>query len=121
MREAAVVIQMTWQGAPADAVLYGDEAGQVGFTDPDNRRTYPWDRMDQELIRFYKEMIAVQWNFSQLLAMESLKFCAMIAMCFLMDGLIRRSSDCDNAHNQNERCMEIPCWLTGSTGVRWHG
>ena len=38
MREA-VVVQMTWPGAPA--VYYGDEAGVCGFTDPDNRRTYP--------------------------------------------------------------------------------
>ena len=55
LREA-VVIQMTWPGAPT--LYYGDEAGQVGFTDPDNRRTYPWGQEDQELIRFYKEMIA---------------------------------------------------------------
>ena len=39
MKEA-VVFQMTWPGAPT--LYYGDEAGQVGFTDPDNRRTYPW-------------------------------------------------------------------------------
>ena len=39
MREA-VVMQMTWPGAPT--VYYGDEAGVCGFTDPDNRRTYPW-------------------------------------------------------------------------------
>ena len=31
LREA-VVIQMTWPGAPT--LYYGDEAGQVGFTDP---------------------------------------------------------------------------------------
>ena len=36
----AVVIQMTWPGAPT--IYYGDEAGLCGFTDPDNRRTYPW-------------------------------------------------------------------------------
>ena len=39
MREA-VVMQMTWVGAPT--IYYGDEAGVCGFTDPDNRRTYPW-------------------------------------------------------------------------------
>ena len=36
----AVVMQMTWPGAPT--IYYGDEAGLCGFTDPDNRRTYPW-------------------------------------------------------------------------------
>ncbi|MDR2546804.1 MAG: glycoside hydrolase family 13 protein [Lachnospiraceae bacterium] len=59
MREA-VVIQMTWPGAPT--IYYGDEAGLCGFTDPDNRRTYPWGNEDfvmitlhQELIRIHKE------------------------------------------------------------------
>lgn len=31
----AVVVQMTWPGAPT--IYYGDEAGLCGFTDPDNR------------------------------------------------------------------------------------
>lgn len=56
MREA-VMMQMTWIGAPT--IYYGDEAGVVGFTDPDNRRTYPWGKEDQELIAFHKEAIRV--------------------------------------------------------------
>ncbi len=56
MREA-VTIQMTWPGAPT--IYYGDEAGVCGFTDPDNRRTYPWGHEDTELIRFHKEMIRI--------------------------------------------------------------
>ena len=56
MREA-VAIQMTWVGAPT--IYYGDEAGVCGFTDPDNRRTYPWGKEDQELLGFHKEMIRI--------------------------------------------------------------
>ena len=56
MREA-IGIQMTWPGAPT--VYYGDEAGVCGFTDPDNRRTYPWGNEDRELLSFYKKMIAI--------------------------------------------------------------
>ena len=56
MREA-VVMQMTWIGAPT--VYYGDEAGVVGFTDPDNRRTYPWGKENKELIKFHKEAIRI--------------------------------------------------------------
>lgn len=56
LREAVVML-MTWPGAPT--LYYGDEAGQYGFTDPDNRRTYPWDNPDQELIQFHKEMISI--------------------------------------------------------------
>ena len=54
LREA-VVIQMTFVGAPT--LYYGDEAGVVGFTDPDNRRTYPWGREDKDLLDFYKKAI----------------------------------------------------------------
>ena len=56
MREA-VVMQMTWVGAPT--VYYGDEAGVCGFTDPDNRRTYPWGNENQELIEFHRDIIRI--------------------------------------------------------------
>ena len=56
MREA-VVMQMTWPGAPT--IYYGDEAGLCGWTDPDNRRGYPWGREDQELIQFHRDIIKV--------------------------------------------------------------
>ncbi len=56
LREA-VVMQMTWPGAPT--IYYGDEAGLCGFTDPDNRRTYPWGREDHNLIAFHKEAIRI--------------------------------------------------------------
>ncbi|MBR0381755.1 MAG: glycoside hydrolase family 13 protein [Eubacterium sp.] len=52
-----VIIQMTWPGAPT--IYYGDEAGLTGWTDPDNRRTYPWGREDQSLIRFHRQMIRI--------------------------------------------------------------
>lgn len=56
MREAAAV-QFTWPGAPT--IYYGDEAGLCGFTDPDDRRTYPWGREDQDLIRYHRELIRI--------------------------------------------------------------
>lgn len=63
LREA-VAIQMTWPGAPT--VYYGDEAGLCGFTDPDNRRTYPWGREDQELIAYHREMIRIHKSHQEL-------------------------------------------------------
>ena len=70
MREA-IGIQMTWPGAPT--VYYGDEAGVCGFTDPDNRRTYPWGNEDRELLGFYKKMIAIHKKY-RILRRGSLKF-----------------------------------------------
>ena len=61
---AAVIIQMTWLGAPT--VYYGDEAGVRGWTDPDNRRTYPWGKEDHELILFHKEAIRIHKDYDAL-------------------------------------------------------
>ena len=51
-------MQMTWPGAPT--VYYADEAGQVGWTDPDNRRTYPWGHEDQGLIALHRSLAALR-------------------------------------------------------------
>lgn len=56
-REAALV-QMTWPGAPA--LYYGDEAGLTGWTDPDNRRAYPWGREDRALIDYHRMLIRLR-------------------------------------------------------------
>ena len=60
----AVVFQMTWPGAPT--IYYGDEAGVCGWTDPDNRRTYPWGHEDKELIQFHKDMIRIHKSYEAL-------------------------------------------------------
>ena len=70
MREA-VLLQMTWPGAPT--LYYGDEAGLTGFTDPDNRRTYPWGREDREMLAFHKKAIAMRRN-RPVLKTGSIKF-----------------------------------------------
>ncbi len=57
LREA-VVVQMTWPGAPT--IYYGDEAGLVGWTDPDCRRTYPWGREDAGLIELHRELARIR-------------------------------------------------------------
>ncbi len=63
MREA-VMIQMTWPGAPC--VYYGDEAGVCGWTDPDDRRTYPWGHEDMEMLSFHREMIRIHRSYPAL-------------------------------------------------------
>ncbi len=56
-----VMIQMTWPGAPT--IYYGDEAGVCGWTDPDNRRTYPWGHEDHELIEYHKALIRIHKSY----------------------------------------------------------
>ena len=56
-----VVMQMTLPGAPT--VYYGDEVGLCGWTDPDNRRTFPWGRENFEIQEFYREAISIHKRF----------------------------------------------------------
>lgn len=61
---AGVIIQMTWPGAPT--IYYGDEVGVCGWTDPDNRRTYPWGNEDMSLLRFHREIIRLHKSYDAL-------------------------------------------------------
>ena len=110
LREAAV-IQMTWPGAPT--LYYGDEAGVCGFTDPDSRRTYPWGREDQELIRFYKEIIHLHRRYS-VLAKGSLK-ALLQDYNILAYGRFDRTTRIVVAVNNRSEAAEvaIPVWETG--------
>lgn len=110
MREA-VVIQMTWIGAPT--IYYGDEAGVCGWTDPDSRRTYPWGSEDKELIRLHKEMIAIHKSY-QALKTGSLKF------LYGRHGVIGYGRFNDEEqfvilvnNNSEEVNVEVPVWEIG--------
>ncbi|MEF9991826.1 MAG: glycoside hydrolase family 13 protein [Peptostreptococcaceae bacterium] len=67
----AVAMQMTFEGVPY--VYYGDEAGLLGETDPDNRRTYPWKNEDKDILNFYKKIIKDR-NQSKVLVTGNTKF-----------------------------------------------
>jgi len=48
----AVALQYFLPGVPS--VYYGDEVGLQGFEDPINRRPFPWDGIDKEILDHYK-------------------------------------------------------------------
>ncbi|MBP2641902.1 MAG: malQ: 4-alpha-glucanotransferase [Firmicutes bacterium] len=56
--------QMTFPGAPC--IYYGDEAGLEGYSDPLNRRTYPWGTEKKELRSWYEKLIALRNNYPML-------------------------------------------------------
>ncbi len=110
LREA-VVVQMTWPGAPT--IYYGDEAGVCGFTDPDNRRTYPWGNEDHELINFHKEIIKVHKSNKEILTGSLMNLGAdynYIAYARMLAGeqiivLVN--------NNYNEITKEVSVWEAG--------
>lgn len=110
MREA-VAIQMTWPGAPT--VYYGDEAGVCGFTDPDNRRTYPWGQEDWQMIDFHKIMIGIHKKYD-VLKRGSVGFLwnAYQGLCFGRFSLDEQIIVIINNLSE-DRNVEIELWQTG--------
>ena len=110
MREA-VLVQMTWPGAPT--IYYGDEAGVCGFTDPDNRRTYPWGKEDKELIQFHKDMIQVHKSCKEFLT-GSLKH---VISDYNVIGYGRFNKDAQSLivvnNNDSDMVKEISVWELG--------
>ena len=110
MKEA-VIMQMTWPGAPT--IYYGDEAGLCGWTDPDNRRTYPWGREDMELIEFHRDAIRIHKNN---IALRKGSFKALLGEYnviaygrFLNDNILAVAIN----NNDAEREIHIPVWQLG--------
>lgn len=111
MREA-IIMQMTWPGAPC--LYYGDEAGVCGWTDPDNRRTYPWGKEDKSLLYFYKQMIGLHKVYN-VLKTGSIKFLAG-EFGIVAYGRFNRSERMVVIVNNSDmaRNIDIPVWEIGS-------
>ncbi|MCL2839136.1 MAG: glycoside hydrolase family 13 protein [Defluviitaleaceae bacterium] len=107
----AVVFQMTWPGAPT--VYYGDEAGLHGWTDPDNRRTFPWGNEDPVLMDLHKILIAMRQELP-VLRKGSVEFLWM-NQGFISFGRWDDKQKVVVAINNNLRPMEVvlPVWKIG--------
>lgn len=53
-----VVIQFALPGVPL--LYYGDEAGLKGGKEPDNRKSFPWENENKELVEFYRRIIDIR-------------------------------------------------------------
>lgn len=108
----AVVMQMTWPGAPT--IYYGDEAGLCGFTDPDNRRTYPWGREDQELIAFHRDMIRLRRENDELRTGSIMQMEGDYN--FLAYGRFHRRGQCLILINNNDHPItrKLMVWVLGT-------
>ncbi len=58
------LLQMTFPGVPC--IYYGDEAGLEGYSDPLNRRTYPWGQENQDLLAWYRKIIGIRHQYDAL-------------------------------------------------------
>lgn len=109
----AVMVQMTWPGAPT--IYYGDETGVCGWTDPDNRRTYPWGNEDFELIEFHRYMIHLHKTIP---ALKKGSVKELLADRQLISyGRVCGDSKCVIVVNNRstDRIVRIPAWQIGIT------
>jgi glycosidase len=58
LMKCAMTLQFFLPGIPC--VYYGDEAGQEGYKDPFNRRTYPWGYENFDLVDFTAELAKIR-------------------------------------------------------------
>lgn len=107
----AVVMQMTLPGAPT--VYYGDEAGVCGWTDPDNRRTYPWGNEDQGLIDFHRAVIKMHKDYE---VFKTGSYKQLVSEYNLI--VYGRFNKNDAAiiiinNSEDERRVKVPAWELG--------
>ena len=108
---AAVLLQFTWPGCPT--IYYGDEAGLVGFTDPDNRRTYPWGEEDTELIDLHRALIRIHRENRELRTGSVMRLVSDYA--YLSYARVTLNAVSIVAINNNDHPMEkaMSVWETG--------
>ena len=108
---AAVIIQMTWLGAPT--IYYGDETGLCGWTDPDSRRTYPWDNQDLEMIEFHKYLGGIHKR-NKALRTGSLKFLGYDYGIIMYGRFLDENRVAVAVNNQDHEVeLDIPVWELG--------
>jgi len=107
----AIVFQMTWPGAPT--LYYGDEAGLCGWTDPDNRRVYPWGNEDKLLMNVHKALIKMRKELP-VLKTGSTEF-LWLNHGFVSFGRFDDKQKVIVAINNNNKPMEVmlPVWKSG--------
>ncbi|MBQ7266353.1 MAG: glycoside hydrolase family 13 protein [Firmicutes bacterium] len=107
MREA-ITYQMTWPGAPT--IYYGDEAGMTGWTDPDNRRTYPWGRENWDIKEYYRLLIKIHKQYD-VFKYGSTDYLYMNygIICFGRWTTDQRAIVVLN-NNEEEKYVNVPAW-----------
>ncbi|MCP5455734.1 MAG: glycoside hydrolase family 13 protein [Thermotogae bacterium] len=108
-----LIMMFTLPGSPG--FYYGDEIGLTGWTDPDNRRPYPWDKyndINKELLSFSKSLVDI-YKHHKVMRKSSFMF-------LNWDGGYVSYALWDNEekivviHNREEssKQVKIPLWLT---------
>jgi len=109
-REGAIM-QFTLPGCPT--IYYGDETGVTGWSDPDNRRPFPWGQENWDLIYFHKELIRIHEEYACLKTGSYYPLLADTGLVvygrFSMDSAVIVIIN----HDEKERSIQVPVWELG--------
>ena len=64
MEMLASFLQFVLPGCPC--IYYGDEAGLQGYDDPLNRRYFPWDNINSDILSHYRELAKLKNTYEPL-------------------------------------------------------
>ncbi|GAD88517.1 maltodextrin glucosidase [Vibrio halioticoli NBRC 102217] len=111
MRQAALFL-MAYIGVPC--LYYGTEVGLEGENDPDNRRCFPWERVESsQWVPFFKQMLALRHQYKalqsgDLLFFESRDEQIAFARCYGEERLLAVFNTGDKTGE-----IRVPVWQLG--------
>ncbi len=88
--------------------------GVAGWTDPDNRRTYPWGKEDIDLLEFHKAVIKIHKQYSAL--KNRFSYVLYLGYGLLSYGRFDKKNKIVVALNNTEeekKQIQIPVWQMG--------
>lgn len=111
----ALCLLFCWVGVPC--LYYGTEVKLEGGHDPDNRRTFPWSRLEteQEMLDFIKQLTALRQR-SQALQQGSLHWLYAKGKAFAFARKLEHEIIiCAVNQSDDVQSIELPVWQLGLT------
>ena len=107
--KAKKMLKLAWlflSFAPGNpCIYYGDEVGVHGYFDPFNRKCFPWDSMDEDLLSFFQEIDRIRNSLSYWLSNSHFSFVSVnSSLCIVSQAL--RFSELLVGFNRGE-CEEM--------------
>ncbi len=119
--KAKKMLKLAWlflSFAPGNpCIYYGDEVGLHGYFDPFNRKCFPWDNIDEELLSFFQEIGRIRNSLSCFLSNSRFSFAEVTnSLCVISQAL--RFSEILVGFNRSE--SEETFAVSNTHEVLWH-